>query len=338
MVTDIAQHARYLFQTLSKTARWSKLIEFGCVIFSFCTVPIACVKRADFAFLLDRSSSIGGPRKFWYEKDFVKNVLDNFKYKDVTKMTTNVAVITYAEKAEMRIRLGDHEDYDKFLDALDKNVTYRGGPLTRIDLALTMVRNEVFTGQGGDRPDVPNYVVLLTDGRQNSGDYYVDINLVPWYAKPLWDRNITIFAIGVARARRAQLIRLAGKTGKAIYRRKLRDLKYTVNEIIPSECLGKEFILALSFLRPLSCLFPLSQTKPWPSHLPYRWAGSWIDEGVGGGGRGRCGKWRSNCMEIRQMIVQLVLKEHWSQFNRISYFCKHFYNPLLFVLYRFSTN
>lgn len=212
------------------------------------TVPITCVKRADFAFLLDRSSSIGGPSRFWFEKQFVENVLDNFKYPKIDKMTTNVAVITYAEKAEMKIKLDDYDDYDKFKDALDKNVTFRGGHLTRIDLALTMVRKEVFNGRGGDRPGVPNYVVLLTDGRQNSGSYVIDHHLAAWYAKPLWERNITIFAIGVGRAKRRQLVRLAGKTGKAIYRKRLEDLKDTVNEVIPSECLGCHKQVNLGFV------------------------------------------------------------------------------------------
>ena len=36
---------------------------------------------------------------------------------------------------------------------------------TRTDLALIMARDELFTQAGGDRPDKPNVMIVLTDGK-----------------------------------------------------------------------------------------------------------------------------------------------------------------------------
>ena len=36
---------------------------------------------------------------------------------------------------------------------------------TRTDLALIMARDELFTEAGGDRPDKPNVMIVLTDGK-----------------------------------------------------------------------------------------------------------------------------------------------------------------------------
>ena len=36
---------------------------------------------------------------------------------------------------------------------------------TRTDLALQMARDELFSKAGGDRPDKPNVMIVLTDGK-----------------------------------------------------------------------------------------------------------------------------------------------------------------------------
>ena len=195
------------------------------------------MKRGDFIFLLDQSSSIGGPKRFKLVKEFAKKVVDNFRVSDRIKMTINVGVILYSNEAELKMELGKHDTFRKFVKALKNNVKFEGGTQTRIDRALILA-NKVFNGEGGDRPNVPNYIILMTDGKQNSGSYLIDSNL-PNYARPLWDKNVTVLAVGVAEAQLEQLRQLAGKTGKAIYRKRLEDLKYTVNELIPSECSGK---------------------------------------------------------------------------------------------------
>lgn len=197
-------------------------------------VPLHCEKMADIAFLLDMSSSIGGSRQFRHETNFVKSVLDNFSAK---KNQIRAGVIVYGVKAQMKIKLNDYKKLDNFKKALEK-VKYRGSQLTRIDRALDLAGKVLFTEGNGDRAEVPNYIVLITDGIQNSGVWDIDHNLAARFARPLWNRNITIFAVGVARASRRQLKQIAGKNGITIYRKRLRNLNDAANLIIPSQCKG----------------------------------------------------------------------------------------------------
>ena len=67
----------------------------------------------------------------------------------------------------MSFKLGDSRYRDK--DALLQKIAKKPMVLqyqTRTDLALIMARDEMFTEAGGDRPDKPNVMIVLTDGNQ----------------------------------------------------------------------------------------------------------------------------------------------------------------------------
>ena len=67
----------------------------------------------------------------------------------------------------MSFKLGDSRYRDK--DALLQKIANEPMVLqyqTRTDLALIMARDEMFTEAGGDRPDKPNVMIVLTDGNQ----------------------------------------------------------------------------------------------------------------------------------------------------------------------------
>ena len=67
----------------------------------------------------------------------------------------------------MSFKLGDSRYRDK--DALLQKMANEPMVLqyqTRTDLALIMARDEMFTEGGGDRPDKPNVMIVLTDGNQ----------------------------------------------------------------------------------------------------------------------------------------------------------------------------
>ena len=119
-------------------------------------------------------------------------------------------------------------------------------------MALDLANYGLFREENGDRPNVPNYLVLVTDGRQNSGNYEIDVGLVRNNAAPLWRRNITIFTVGVAQAKRRQLRKIAGKRGVSIYKRRLRYLRDAVDEIVPKACKG-----ILYFILYLTLIFPV---------------------------------------------------------------------------------
>ena len=91
---------------------------------------------------------------------------DLVKEFDPAPEADHFALITFNKKANLVISFKDLQYHDK--DALLTKIasepieTRRG---TRTDLALIMVRDELFTETGGDRPDKPNVMIMLTDGK-----------------------------------------------------------------------------------------------------------------------------------------------------------------------------
>ena len=80
----------------------------------------------------------------------------------------------------MKTTLENNSSFGKFLlerivyfsilekDALSKKIAEEPIKLelkTRTDLALKMADDELFTKAGGDRPDKPNVMIVLTDGK-----------------------------------------------------------------------------------------------------------------------------------------------------------------------------
>ena len=239
-----------------------KMIKIAIILLLHSAVPVTCTKFADFGFLLDSSASIGSPRLFRFQTQFLKAVLDNFKELYASSDgNIRAGVIVYGSEAKLEIKLNDFSDIESFKAALDEKIKYKGASLTRIDLALDMANKELFTEENGDRPNVQNYLVLITDGRQNSGMYFVDMALVPRNAVPLWNRNITIFTVGVARARRAQLRSIAGKQGTSIYTTKMEYLKEAVDDIVPKHCKGIYQNYVLYFFSPFSGLITMYSNK-----------------------------------------------------------------------------
>ena len=75
-------------------------------------------------------------------------------------------LITFNKKANLVFGFDDLQYHDK--DALLTKIASEpiktvGG--TRTDLALKMARDKLFIAAGGDRPDKPNVMIVLTDGK-----------------------------------------------------------------------------------------------------------------------------------------------------------------------------
>ena len=78
-----------------------------------------------------------------------------------------VSISYFNEAATVRLpfsRATTMEDVMYELDILDSS--YIGGK-TSIYRGLRAIRNDVFQERHGDRPDVPNYLILVTDGPPN---------------------------------------------------------------------------------------------------------------------------------------------------------------------------
>ena len=75
-------------------------------------------------------------------------------------------LITFNNKASVNFKLNDKEFYDKYqLEKRIGEMSLDRAYKTRTDLAMNAARDELFTPSGGDRPDKPNVMIVLTDGK-----------------------------------------------------------------------------------------------------------------------------------------------------------------------------
>jgi len=93
-------------------------------------------------------------------------------------------------KPTLEFYLSDFTDATSVANAV-RDLEYKAGG-TRIDLALRMVRTDVFVTARGDRADVPNVLILVTDGAP------YDISSATDEARRLMWYDVSIVAVGVA--------------------------------------------------------------------------------------------------------------------------------------------
>ena len=112
-------------------------------------------------FVVDSSGSIEKER-FGVVRNFVKDVIREF---DIDSGKVHVGIIYYSDTAELHYPLATSAVKEDVLYAVDTMKFM--GQATNTAAALAMLRSRMFNGRLGDRPEVPNYAVLITDGVPN---------------------------------------------------------------------------------------------------------------------------------------------------------------------------
>jgi collagen type VI alpha len=112
----------------------------------------------DLVFVLDSSSSVLSVR-FSKMKDFVKHIIEIY---DIDGGSTRVGLITYNDDAQIRFNLNSFDKKIAIFEFID-SMGYSGGA-TNTANALFTARTQMFVPEKGDRSDVDNMIVLLTDG------------------------------------------------------------------------------------------------------------------------------------------------------------------------------
>ncbi|KAK3083543.1 hypothetical protein FSP39_025167 [Pinctada imbricata] len=165
--------------------------------------PGKCNSSGDIVFILDSSGSVG--------RDQFYKVL-NFTYTTVSDLDIDtghfrIAVITFSDNARLEFNLNRYTTRAEVEGALQR-VSYVYGS-THTAEALRMAREQVFTGSGGDRPDVPNVVIIVTDGESNINNEQT----IP-EARQLKSTGVTMITVAVGFAQRTT--ELIGLTSKPI--------------------------------------------------------------------------------------------------------------------------
>ncbi|CAH1781738.1 unnamed protein product [Owenia fusiformis] len=117
-----------------------------------------CNGVTDIAIAIDCSGSIG-VANFNLMLEFILILIDNL---DINTNRDRVGVIAFSDDAKVLIQLVDFTEKESLKSEI-RNIPYTLGA-TNTQHALKLARESLFTEQHGDRLDVPNVILLLTDG------------------------------------------------------------------------------------------------------------------------------------------------------------------------------
>lgn len=157
-----------------------------------------CEYKQDLAFVIDSSSSIcnggnssyvpPGPCDFWFKCiEFVHSLVETMK---IGPDDIQVACIIFSTRSTVSWTLDKHEDKESLLEAID-NLPYLKG-MTDTASAYDDMIDKVFIASAGDRPNVPNTAIIITDGMPTK-----DEERVPEVAKLAHSKGIRCLAVGV---------------------------------------------------------------------------------------------------------------------------------------------
>ena len=120
-----------------------------------------CREIADYGFLLDSSGSIvyGAAGNWGLVKDFMIRFVSHLP---VGRDRNHYGVVQFSESAQLRFTLDRYYTQQSVARAI-LNLQNAGGR-TNTQAGLNILRTQVF-GRGGDRANVPNIAIVITDGR-----------------------------------------------------------------------------------------------------------------------------------------------------------------------------
>ncbi|XP_076807221.1 collagen alpha-6(VI) chain-like isoform X3 [Clavelina lepadiformis] len=150
------------------------------------TVQECPTAKHDLTFVIDSSSTIGYD-DFVKVKNWMKKIVNAF---DIGPDQTRVAVVQYSTTIQEEFNFNDLLTKQEVLDAIDF-MEYRMGN-TRTGEALMHMLNVIYNEENGDRPDVPDMAIVMTDGKAQ------DSNYVKAASQRVQRAGITVYAVGVA--------------------------------------------------------------------------------------------------------------------------------------------
>ena len=148
------------FSDLQRNNWYSNADISASFLFNFGTAPL-CAVGLDIGIVLDKSKSISKTNLKKAIK-FLKNLIQEFN----PAPDADHFGFTFNRNAKVVFNFAN-SDYHNKKDLLTKiwREPIQLGYETRTDLALKAADKELFTKAGGDRPDKPNVMLVLTDGK-----------------------------------------------------------------------------------------------------------------------------------------------------------------------------
>lgn len=188
--------------------------------------------KLDLVFVLDSSTSVTEPN-FKLVLDFLKDFLD---YADVDNGNVRVGVVLYSTKVQVEFHMNAYSTKSELMTAID-NIPYVYGS-TNTAGGLRAMREEMFTAQTGDRSDVPNVAIVLTDGVSN-----INARQTIPEAEEARKAGIKIYAIGIGIAETRELDGMAShpiEQNRFIVQ-DFKELQTLKEKVFTSVCPGRSY-------------------------------------------------------------------------------------------------
>ena len=135
--------------------------------------PVDCT--VDVIFAIDESGSMCASN-FAKVKSFLRQLVSRF---DVDRCKTRVGLVTFSSNVGTVINLSNYSSVSSLQSAIS-SLSCRGEGSADIANALAYVRTKMLTSAAGDRTDIPNIVVVITDG--NSDDFNATVVCIKFIA------------------------------------------------------------------------------------------------------------------------------------------------------------
>ncbi|WAR09789.1 CO6A6-like protein [Mya arenaria] len=190
--------------------------------------PVCTRTDMDLAFVLDSSTSLT-EAKFKVILAATRNFISRA---DIDSGNTRVAVITYSTRVRVEFYLNSYDSKEELLSAIE-NIEYVYGDTNTADAIKTM-RTRSFNKNYGDRVNISNVGVIITDGVS----YMNSLQTIP-EAKQARREGIEIFAIGVVVSQLKELDEIAGDKDHRFDIENLEEVEYKLEAVFKRKCSGE---------------------------------------------------------------------------------------------------
>ena len=110
-------------------------------------------------FLVDTSGSIRSER-FGKVQAFIKSFVEDH---EISSDRIRVAAVSFANDAKVDFNLTTYSTREDIMAAIDM-IQFNPNGKTNMAAGIRIARQSIFTSSTGDRADVPNFIILITDG------------------------------------------------------------------------------------------------------------------------------------------------------------------------------
>ncbi|XP_073425388.1 collagen alpha-6(VI) chain-like [Dendrobates tinctorius] len=195
------------------------------LLVDICKEDCPRIQQADIVFVIDKSSSIQ------HEQDMkMKSFVISFVNKsDVSPDKVQIGALRYSDNPYKMFYLNTFSNKNDIIKAIEEDTNTEGDTYTAKALQFS---KEFFSEQHGSRQrrGVPQYLIVITDGESH------DPKELNETSESLEKAGITIFPIGVNKAKKTELITMAGSKGKWFFVDQFEELMDIFQNISDALC------------------------------------------------------------------------------------------------------